>query len=166
MPEHKTSTTEESEGHADETSGEGRKAKYKEQRGRPQARRHVNELCQPYTSGSSINMAECEPLFSAFSLLQEKWIFFIIHSLLEGPVGFNELSRRAHGINTTTLTQRLMLLEQNGIVKRTVYSLMPPRTTYELTEAGLALREVIDAIARWGEHYRKDASPSCDPGEL
>jgi DNA-binding HxlR family transcriptional regulator len=94
-------------------------------------------------------------------ILQEKWVLFIIHSLLEGPIGFNELSRRAQGINTTTLTQRLMLLEQNGIVKRTVYSMMPPRTTYELTETGLALREVIDAIARWGKHYRKDTP--CEP---
>ncbi len=164
MPEHKTSTNEESAGRTNEANREGGRVEYKEQRGRSQSRRHVNEFCQPYASGSGINMAECEPLFSAFSLLQEKWVFFIIYSLLEGPIGFNELSRRAHGINTTTLTQRLMLLEQNDIVKRTVYSMMPPRTTYELTEAGLALREVIDAIARWGEHYRKDASP-CNPDE-
>jgi DNA-binding HxlR family transcriptional regulator len=70
--------------------------------------------------------------------------------LLEGEAaGFNEL-RRAVGCNPATLTERLARLEELGIVSRTVHSVMPPRTSYALTTAGVALREVIDAIAAWG----------------
>ncbi|HLG76911.1 MAG TPA: helix-turn-helix domain-containing protein [Ktedonobacteraceae bacterium] len=94
-----------------------------------------------------------EVLYSAFMLLQEKWILFIINSLLEGPLGFNELSRRAYGINTTTLTQRLNLLEQQGLVTRTVQSMMPPRTIYELTDAGRGLQQVVCAISHWCDQY-------------
>jgi len=85
-------------------------------------------------------------------LLQEKWVLMIVFSLLSGPTGFSELMRRGN-VNTTTLTQRLNLLEQAGILVKTIHSTMPPRTSYELTEAGLALRPLLDSIAEWSGKY-------------
>ncbi|MBC8138784.1 MAG: helix-turn-helix transcriptional regulator [Fibrella sp.] len=73
--------------------------------------------------------------------------------LLAGPLGFNELSRQASGINTTTLSQRLSLLEQHSLITRTVQPAAPPRISYELTEAGRALKKVIHEIAVWSESY-------------
>jgi DNA-binding HxlR family transcriptional regulator len=96
-------------------------------------------------------------LFGAFLLLQEKWTLFIVYHLIDGPQGFNELSRSALGVNTTTLSQRLDLLERAGILTRTVHSTIPPKTSYELTEAGHGLRSVIEAIAAWSERYAGDA---------
>ncbi len=92
-------------------------------------------------------------LYAAFQLLQEKWIWYIIHSLLPGPLGFNELSRRAHKINSTTLAQRLALLERTGIITKTVQSTMPPRSSYELTTAGRALEPIIEGIATWSDQF-------------
>lgn len=89
----------------------------------------------------------------ALTLLQEKWVLFIVYNLLQGPLGFNELSRRAVNVNSRTLSQRLDLLEQHGIVTRTVYSTIPPRTSYALTEAGTGLRPVLAAISTWGDTY-------------
>jgi len=93
---------------------------------------------------------------TAFGLLQEKWTLFIVFALLHGPAGFNEMSRNAGGINSTTLAQRLVLLEQAGLVRKTVQSTMPPRTSYDLTEAGRALSPIIMDIAAWGERYLED----------
>lgn len=81
---------------------------------------------------------------------------FIVHRLLPGPLGFNELVRQAQGINTATLAQRLSLLEQTGLVVKTVHSYMPPRTSYQLTEAGRALRPVLDSIEAWSASYLPD----------
>jgi DNA-binding HxlR family transcriptional regulator len=86
-------------------------------------------------------------------VLQEKWTLHIIRALLEGPRGFNELSRAVGGCNPATLTQRLEHLEALGIVQKTVHSMMPPRTSYALTESGQALQEVIEAIDRWVHRY-------------
>jgi DNA-binding HxlR family transcriptional regulator len=91
-------------------------------------------------------------------LLQEKWMLFIVRSLMDGPLGFNELSRRARGVNTTTLSQRMDILEKEGLVTKTIYSTIPPRTSYELTGAGKALRKVIDAITQWSEEYLPDSN--------
>jgi DNA-binding HxlR family transcriptional regulator len=95
------------------------------------------------------------PVYASIELLQEKWNLHIIRSLLDGPMGFNELGR-AIGANPTTLAQRLERLEQLGVLERTLHSVMPPRTSYALTEAGRALQEVIDAIGRWGKDHLKE----------
>ena len=97
-------------------------------------------------------------------LLQEKWTLFIVKGLMDGPLGFNELSRRARGVNTTTLSQRMDLLEKEGLVTKTVYSTIPPRVSYELTAAGRALQKVNDAIAAWSEAHlteTDEAAPCC-----
>ncbi len=110
---------------------------------------------------------EIDPCESAMSfirgslLLQEKWVLMIIHSLMEGPTGFSELMRRGN-VNTTTLSQRLSLLETTGLLVKTVQSIMPPRTSYELTEAGRALKPVLTAITEWSEKYLPPASSNSD----
>lgn len=89
------------------------------------------------------------PVFASIEILQEKWMLHIVRRLLDGASGFNELSR-AVGVNAVTLSARLDRLERLGVVTRTVESDLPPRTRYELTQAGRDLQQVIDAIALWG----------------
>ena len=73
----------------------------------------------------------------------------IVHQLLAGPAGFNDLSRKAVGVNVTTLSQRLALLESAGLVTKTIHSTMPPRTSYMLTKAGRDLKPVLECIEKW-----------------
>ncbi len=94
------------------------------------------------------------PIYESIEILQEKWTLHIIRALLGGPLGFNELGRSV-GANPTTLTQRLERLEQAGILSRTVQSTMPPKTSYQLTQAGIALQDVTEAIERWGREHLK-----------
>jgi DNA-binding HxlR family transcriptional regulator len=82
-------------------------------------------------------------------LLQERWVLFIVHALLAEPLGFNEISRRATGVSPATLSQRLDLLEREGLLTKRVISTMPPRTEYRLTPEGEALRSVVQAVEAW-----------------
>jgi DNA-binding HxlR family transcriptional regulator len=100
-------------------------------------------------------------LACALSLLQEKWTLFILHALMSGPLGFNETGRTVGPVNTTTLSQRLSRLEHAGLVRKTIHSTMPPRTSYELTEAGRAFRPVLAAIAQWSEQHMPEPPPDC-----
>ncbi|HET9050373.1 MAG TPA: helix-turn-helix domain-containing protein, partial [Candidatus Dormibacteraeota bacterium] len=86
------------------------------------------------------------PVHDAIQLLQEKWTLHVVRALLHGPRGFNELSRAVGGVNPATLAARLSHLESAGVVRKTVVSTMPPRTTYVLTDAGVQLQAVVDAI--------------------
>ena len=92
------------------------------------------------------------PVYASIEVLQEKWTLHIIRTLLEKPLGFNELGRIV-GANHTTLAHRLERLERLGVLERTVHSVMPPRTSYTLTPAGVALQYVIDAIDRWARAH-------------
>jgi DNA-binding HxlR family transcriptional regulator len=101
-------------------------------------------------------------LIAAILLLQEKWNLLIVQSLLQHPLGFNEMARRAGPINATTLAQRVGQLERAGVLAKTVHSTMPPRTSYALTEAGQALAPVLDAIATWAERYVSEPVGACE----
>lgn len=92
------------------------------------------------------------PVNAALDLLQGKWNLHIIRALLQGPHGFNELAREL-GINTSTLSARLENLEEKGVIKRTVESVMPPRTRYELTAAGAELNKAVQAIDVWARAH-------------
>ena len=93
------------------------------------------------------------PVYEAISVLQEKWTMHIVRALLPGPMGFNELGRAVGGCNPATLKARLEHLEGLGVLQRTVHSYMPPRTTYELGAAGVALQTVIAAIDSWAREH-------------
>lgn len=93
------------------------------------------------------------PVHAALDLLQEKWNLHIIRALLERPHGFNDLSRAVGGVNAATLSVRLEKLEERGIISRTVESVMPPRTRYELTIAGRELHGVIDLVSAWVKRH-------------
>jgi len=91
---------------------------------------------------------------SAIEILQEKWVLHIVHALLAGPKGFNELGREVGGCNPTTLAHRLARLEGVGVIHREVLqdesaNAGLPRCSYELTASGRELEIVITAIREW-----------------
>ena len=96
---------------------------------------------------------DASPYAKAVAILQEKWSLLIVNALLDGPAGFNELSRKVCGVCPATLSQRLSLLEEAGVVSKTVHSTMPPRTSYVLTPSGDDLRPVVDAMSAWAERH-------------
>jgi DNA-binding HxlR family transcriptional regulator len=94
--------------------------------------------------------AEC-PVERALLVLDGRWSVLIIRELLTGPKRFGEL-RSGLGIGSPkTLTERLRILEHQGVLTRTVHAEVPPRVVYELTERGRGFRSVLEAMAAWGE---------------
>ena len=99
----------------------------------------------------------------AIEVLQEKWTMHIVRALLGSPLGFNELGRTVGGCNPATLKVRLDRLEHLGLLHRTVHSMMPPRTSYELAPAGIDLQHVIDSIDGWARAHSDVVTPSARP---
>jgi len=63
-----------------------------------------------------------------------------------GPTRFGVLKRRIEGISTKMLTERLRLLEQEGILFRHYEPTVPPQVTYGLTERGTELVGILDQL--------------------
>lgn len=123
----------------------------------------IEEPCAEPTDldpGASPHGGEYCPVHAAIQVLQGKWTLHIVRALLDGPMGFNELGRAVGGCNPATLTTRLEKLEELGLLSRTVRSYMPPRTSYELTAAGVDLQRVILAIDGWGREHLAEPLPT------
>ncbi|TWB27996.1 winged helix-turn-helix transcriptional regulator [Nitrospirillum viridazoti] len=82
-------------------------------------------------------------------LVGDKWSLYIIATLKDGPVRFNELRRRIDGISQRMLTITLRGLERDGLVKRTLFPTIPPRVDYELTEVGRTLLAPVMGLVTW-----------------
>jgi DNA-binding HxlR family transcriptional regulator len=83
-------------------------------------------------------------------LLGGKWKVMILwHLGVAGVCRFGELQRKLPGITQRTLTLQLRELEKVGLVQRTVYAEVPPRTEYRQTEHAKDLGDVYMALKRW-----------------
>src|SRR5262245_3062864 len=90
------------------------------------------------------------PTELAVSVLGGKWRVVILAYLKEGVHRFGELKHRVPGISGKVLTQQLRALAREGLIERTIYSEVPARTEYELTEYGRSLIPVLEASYHWG----------------
>ncbi len=95
------------------------------------------------------------PVATTVELIGSKWKLLIIRNLQMRPWRFNELKRDLEGISQKVLTDSLRALEDDGIVIRTVYPEVPPRVEYRLSEMGLSMRPILDAMEAWGRSYQR-----------
>ena len=93
------------------------------------------------------------PMQRAMSLLGDMWTLMIVYNLLSGPRRFGELKDVMGNVSPKTVSQRLKMLEEDGFVDRHAFAEIPPRVEYQLTEKGLALADVLEAIRQFSERY-------------
>ncbi|WP_435622929.1 winged helix-turn-helix transcriptional regulator [Flagellimonas sp.] len=81
-----------------------------------------------------------------------KWKTVILYYLINGPLRYNELRKHMPTVTERTLSLQLKNLEEDGIVKRKVYTSKPPlKVVYSLTDLGKTLVPLIESIADWGD---------------
>ncbi len=90
-------------------------------------------------------------------ILEGKWTLLLLRHLFNGVKRFGELRRSLYPISPKTLTDRLRLLEERGIVMRTIYSEVPLHVEYQLTERGRRLEPIFVAMSVWVQS--EDSAP-------
>lgn len=94
-------------------------------------------------------------LNDTLNVINGKWKLPIIGTLLYGAFRFKDLQQNISKITPRMLSKELKDLENNGIVKRTVYDSIPVRVEYELTESGKTFKHVLDTMVEWGVTHRE-----------
>lgn len=88
---------------------------------------------------------------ASVAIIGGKWKGVILFYLIEGTMRFNQLARKIRGITPRLLTKQLRELEEDGLVTRTVYPVVPPKVEYSLTEEAQSLVPLLLDLNEWGE---------------
>jgi len=88
--------------------------------------------------------------------IADKWSLLVIALLDDRTLRFSELRREIDGVSQRMLTLTLRQLERDGIVRRTVYPVVPPRVDYDLTPLGRSLHDTIQALVTWTEAHQTE----------
>lgn len=105
----------------------------------------MSESCTNYTC----------PVEATISLIGGKYKAVILWHLMNNTLRYSEIHRKMPHATDKMLTQQLRELEKDGLITRTVYPVVPPKTEYNLTEFGKSLVPILDAMCNWGENYLK-----------
>jgi len=103
-------------------------------------------------------------------LVGDKWSLLVVRDLLGGSATYGDLQNSFEGIPTNILADRLKKLEESGIIAKSAYQERPVRYSYELTEKGRSLGDVLLALVRWGKKHipgtQALGSPTANPGNV
>ncbi len=110
-------------------------------------------------------LAAC-PSRQLLDRISDKWVALVLAALGSGgphpgtdhidqprSMRYSELSRRLAGVSQKMLTQTLRSLERDGLVSRSVTPTVPVTVTYELTDLGLSLQNLMWDLKRWAEAH-------------
>lgn len=102
--------------------------------------------------------------------ISDKWVTLIVTALGSGPdcsgdpraMRYSELARTLAGVSPKMLTQTLRSLELDGLVSRTATPTVPVTVTYELTDLGLSLLQLIRGLKSWAETHMDEVLANRD----
>jgi DNA-binding HxlR family transcriptional regulator len=91
------------------------------------------------------------PVALTLDLIGERWTILLLRDLLlEGPRRFQDFQASLPGVAPNILSARLKAMEDNGLIRRQLYSERPPRVEYLLTDKGKSLGPIVKAMRDWG----------------
>ncbi|WP_218173915.1 winged helix-turn-helix transcriptional regulator [Pseudomonas yamanorum] len=98
--------------------------------------------------------AQCRVVADVLARIGDKWTVLVIGALSHGTLRYSEIRRMVEGISQRMLTLTLRGLEQDGLVKRTVFPTIPPRVDYELTDLGRQLIVPLQSLFDWAMEHQ------------
>ena len=98
------------------------------------------------------NKTNC-PVVATLNMIGGKYKAIILWHLVGGTRRFGELRRLIPQATQKMLTQQLRELEDDNLVIRNVYPVVPPKVEYSLSELGKSIKPILDAMRDWGTDY-------------
>lgn len=99
------------------------------------------------------------PVEVALAAVAGRWTTLVLRELMHGPRSFGELREQLPDLTAKVLTERLRALEDRGLVEHVRIAAFPPRSRYDLTDTGRALRPLLLEPYRTGAALLAEAEP-------
>ena len=99
------------------------------------------------------------PIAASLEVVGERWALLVVREIVMGSNRFSDIVRGT-GAPRDRIAARLKVLEEAGVIERRAYQDKPARFEYSLTESGIALAPVLDALLAWGiDHAVREDDP-------
>jgi DNA-binding HxlR family transcriptional regulator len=94
------------------------------------------------------------PVHFALEVFGDAWTLLIIRDLMfKGRTSYTDFLRAEEGIATNVLADRLVRLEQDGIIEKVFGARRGSASTYRLTAKGIDLLPIMLEIIAWSAKY-------------
>ncbi len=107
---------------------------------------HMSSRCAKY---------ETCPMVLFHKLVSGKWKLLIVWYLSTGRLRFSELKKKLPDCTQKMLTNQLRSLEEDGLVDRTIYPVIPPKVEYNLTDLGKKMIPLLEQMYDFGVEYNE-----------
>lgn len=98
------------------------------------------------------------PVEATIQMIGGKYKAVILWHLMDKNVlRYSELHKLVPKATDKMLAQQLRELEKDGLIKRVVYPVVPPKTEYSLTDFGKSLTPILDELCNWGKNYLENS---------
>lgn len=87
------------------------------------------------------------------NLLSGKWKILILWYLSYGTLRFSDLKNKLPNVTQKMLTAQLRSLEEDNLISRKVYPVVPPKVEYSLTKIGKEIIPILDMMHSFGSEY-------------
>lgn len=113
----------------------------------------MQAICIYFYMKRIIRRSAC-PISSTLEILGDKWTLLIIRDLMfSGKKTYGEFLQSPEKIATNILADRLLVLEQNGIIEKKAFPGNKVKNLYQLTPKGIDLMPILFEIILWGDKY-------------
>lgn len=93
------------------------------------------------------------PMVLVQDILSGKRKILILWFLSSKTLRFNDIKKKLPDVTQKMLTQQLRSLEEDGLINRKVYPVVPPKVEYSLTELGERIIPILEAMHGFGSDY-------------
>lgn len=105
---------------------------------------HMKEKCIKY---------DICPMVLVQKIVSGKWKILILWYLSYNTLRFSDIKKRLPYVTQKMLTQQLRSLEEDNLIFRKVYPVVPPRVEYGLTEVGKKIIPILELMHGFGAEY-------------
>ncbi|EGU57768.1 putative transcriptional regulator [Vibrio nigripulchritudo ATCC 27043] len=93
------------------------------------------------------------PIVNGLDIFGDKWTLVVLRDLHCGKKTYGELADSPEHIPTNRLAERLKKLESEGLITKELYQERPKRYQYLLTDKGMEILPILQAISRWSNKH-------------
>ncbi|WP_231038204.1 winged helix-turn-helix transcriptional regulator [Pectinatus brassicae] len=107
----------------------------------------MNDKCQKY---------DVCPMILVQELLSGKRKILILWYLSYKTLRFSEIKRKLPDVTQRMLTLQLRSLEEDGLINRKIYPVMPPKVEYSLSKKGKCIIPILEMMHKFGVKYLEE----------